>query len=128
MTIQIVSAVLLSKQDRGVDFPVRPQSDPSTAAPYYTPPPMPAAAAAAAQGLSPEDRAAIAAAVADLEAQEVERSARDSALAPPGLPTAGHVPAMMGPAVLMGAPIRPPGYTPPAGWSECYPTLIFYLL
>eukprot|EP00878_Enallax_costatus_P019987 GHUV01021108.1.p1 GENE.GHUV01021108.1~~GHUV01021108.1.p1 ORF type:complete len:480 (+),score=158.33 GHUV01021108.1:171-1610(+) len=101
--------------DRGVDFPVRPQAD-TGGAPYYTPPPMPAATAAAAQGLSPEDRAAIAAAVADLEAQESQRSAAESALAPPGLPSGGHVPAMMGPAVLMGAPIRPPGYSPPPGY------------
>jgi hypothetical protein len=58
-------------QDRGVDFPVRPQAAAEAAggAPYYTPPPMPAAETAAAQGISPEDRAAIAAAVADLEAQ-----------------------------------------------------------
>jgi hypothetical protein len=31
------------------------------------------------------------------------------------MPSAGHVPAVMGPAVLMGAPIRPPGYHPPPG-------------
>lgn len=105
-----------------MDFPVRPQAEPSPA-PYYTPPPVPAAAAAAAQALSPEDRAAIAAAVADLEAQEAERSRADAALAPPGLPTAGHVPAMMGPAVLMGAPIRPPGYQPPPGTHG-----LFYLV
>jgi hypothetical protein len=61
----------LKLQDRGVDFPVRPQAAAEAAggAPYYTPPPMPASEAAAAQGISPEDRAAIAAAVADLEAQ-----------------------------------------------------------
>lgn len=48
-------------QDRGVDFPVRPQGDAVDAGvPYYTPPEMPPAAVAAAQGLSPEDRAAIA--------------------------------------------------------------------
>jgi hypothetical protein len=54
-----------------VDFPVRPQAAAEAVggAPYYTPPPMPASEAAAAQGISPEDRAAIAAAVADLEAQ-----------------------------------------------------------
>lgn len=57
----------------------------------------------------------VAAAVADLEAQAAEEAARDASLAPPGLPSAGHVPALMGPAVLMGAPIRPPGYHPPAG-------------
>lgn len=58
---------------------------------------------------------ACAAAVADLEAQAATQEARDAALAPPGLPSGGHVPALMGPAVLMGAPIRPPGYNPPAG-------------
>lgn len=48
-------------QDRGVDFPVRPQEAGADAgAPYYTPPAMLPAAVAAAQGLSPEDRAAIA--------------------------------------------------------------------
>lgn len=48
-------------QDRGVDFPVRPQeAGVDAGAPYYTPPAMPPAAVAAAQGLSPEDRAAIA--------------------------------------------------------------------
>jgi hypothetical protein len=63
-------------QDRGVDFPVRPQAaaEAASGAPYYTPPPMPAAEAAAAQGISPEDRAAIAAAVADLEAQVLNNS------------------------------------------------------
>lgn len=101
-------------QDRGVDFPVRPQVD-AGGLPYYTPPPVPAATVAAAQGLSPEDRAAIAAAVADLEAQEAQQATAESALTPPGLPSGGHVPAMMGPAVLMGAPIRPPGYSPPPG-------------
>lgn len=59
------------------------------------------------------------AAVADLEAQAAEQDARNAALAPPGLPAAGHVPALMGPAVLMGAPIRPPGYHPPAGVWGC---------
>lgn len=104
------------RQDRGVDFPVRPAAEGGDGgAPYYSPPPMPAAAAAAAQGISPEDRAAIAAAVADLEATAAAQQARESALAPPGLPSAGHVPALMGPAVLMGAPIRPPGYAPPPG-------------
>jgi hypothetical protein len=58
-----------------------------------------------------------AAAVADLEAEAAQQAARDASLAPPGLPSAGHVPALMGPAVLMGAPIRPPGYQPPAGVS-----------
>ncbi|KAF8056348.1 chid1 [Scenedesmus sp. PABB004] len=104
--------------DRGVDFPVRPAApaDEAAAVPYYTPPPAPPAEVAAAQGISPEDRAAIAAAVADLEAQEAAAAARDAALAPPGLPAAGHVPAVMGPAVLFGGAIRPPGYVPPPGY------------
>lgn len=32
------------------------------------------------------------------------------------MPPPGHVPAAMGPAVLMGGAIRPPGYHPPAGY------------
>lgn len=64
--------------------------------------------------------AALAAAVADLEAQAAEEAARDASLAPPGLPAAGHVPALMGPAVLMGGAIRPPGYHPPAGEGTQY--------
>lgn len=47
-----------------MDFPVRPQDAVDAGVPYYTPPAMPAAAAAAAQGLTPEDRAAIAGALA----------------------------------------------------------------
>lgn len=47
-----------------MDFPVRPQDAVDAGVPYYTPPAMPAAAAAAAQGLTPEDRAAIAGACA----------------------------------------------------------------
>lgn len=71
--------------------------------------------------------ASAAAAVADLEAQAAQQEVRDAALAPPGLPAAGHVPALMGPAVLMGAPIRPPGYHPPAG-EGCLSLLVLLLI
>lgn len=70
----------------------------------------------------------VAAAVADLEASAAEQEARDASLAPPGLPSGGHVPALMGPAVLMGAPIRPPGYHPPAGARfVCFFCLFLFL-
>jgi hypothetical protein len=55
--------------------------------------------------------------------QAAEQASREAALAPPGLPSAGHVPALMGPAVLMGAPIRPPGYHPPPGEQQLLPQL-----
>jgi hypothetical protein len=53
-------AVSVTTQDRGVEFPARPEQAVDSSAPYYTPPPMPPAAVAASQGLTPEDRAAIA--------------------------------------------------------------------
>lgn len=72
-------------QDRGVDFPVRPPRE-DTGVPYYTPP-APASIPGHGPGqddLSPEDAAAINAALQQMEAEEAERQQREAALAPPG--------------------------------------------